>query len=181
MRFMTICAGRRALLVAAAILLGTNCGEQRATTAAEHPNPAGALASLSSPSLLQCPTDQTQATSAVVGILGGTVNLGVAAIHIPAGALSVPTLITVTVPASQYMEVDIRANLFTSFLFNSPVSVTIDYSRCDPASTDGTALSVWHIDPASKALLENMGGTNDTIHRSITFSTPHLSGYAIAF
>jgi hypothetical protein len=79
------------------------------------------------------------------------------------------------------MEVDIRANNFTSFLFNSPISVSIDYSRCDPASTDGRALSVWHIDEQSKALLQNMGGVNDPVARKITFSTPHLSGYAIAF
>jgi hypothetical protein len=79
------------------------------------------------------------------------------------------------------MEVDIQANNLASFLFNTPVSVTIDYSRCDPATTAGKSLSVWHIDQTSKALLENMGGVNDTIARKITFSTPHLSGYAIAF
>lgn len=127
------------------------------------------------------PTTQTLTSAAVVGVLGGTVSIGATSITIPAGALSLPTLITVTVPAGQYMEVDINANNLTSFLFNLPVSVTIDYSRCDAASTAGQTLSVWHIDTWTKALFENMGGVNDSTQQSITFSTPHLSGYAIAF
>ena len=151
-----------------------------------HEQPGGPITSTAdvstgSPQLVQCPSSQSVSTIGVVGFPGGTINIGPASVVIPRGALSLPTLITVTVPASPYMEVDVRANNFTSFLFNSPISLTIDYSRCDPASTDGQALSVWHIDQASKALLENMGGVNDPVQRKITVSLPHLSGYAIAF
>lgn len=180
-RIITLYAGRRVLLVAAAALLTGSCGEQRATTAADHPSSATASLSTSSPTLIQCPTDQTLLASSVVGLLGGTVSVGGTSITIPPGALSLPTLITVKVPAGPYMEVDIDANNLMSFLFNAPVSVTIDYSRCDPAVTDGQALSVWHIDTWTNALIENMGGTNDAARRTITFSTPHLSGYAVAF
>jgi hypothetical protein len=113
-------------------------------------------------------------------VLGGIVSLGNTKISIPAGALLQPTLIQVRLPASQYMEVDVSANGLLSFLFKRPVSVTIDYSRCPASATDGAALTVWHIDSATKELLENMGGTNDASARTITFSTGHLSGYAVA-
>jgi hypothetical protein len=180
-RIMKSISRWRLVLIPAAVLLSANCGEQRATTAADRTTTSTADAGSGSPQLLACPSSQSQATIGILGVLGGTISIGPAVVTIPRGALSLPTLITVKVPASPYMEVDIQANNFTSFLFNSPISVSIDYSRCDPASTAGVALSVWHIDQSTKALLENMGGVNDTVQRRITFSTPHLSGYAIAF
>jgi hypothetical protein len=172
---------RRLLLTAIAALLSGSCGEQRATTPSDHVTAASSDLSTGSPQLLLCPSSQTQSTLGVVGPFGGTLSVGPLTFQVPFGAVSLPTLFRLTVPAGQYMEVDIQANNLTSFLFNTPVSVTIDYSRCDPASTAGLSLSVWHIDVTSKALLENMGGVNDVVARKITFSTPHLSGYAIAF
>jgi hypothetical protein len=112
--------------------------------------------------------------------LGGTVQLGTTSISIPSGALSVPTLIQVTVPASRFMEIDVTAVGFTSFLFQKPVSVTIDYSRCSRGDIDQATLHVWHIDPVTKELLEDMGGSDDKTARRITFTTGHLSGYAVA-
>jgi hypothetical protein len=78
------------------------------------------------------------------------------------------------------MEVDITANDLASFLFQSAVTVTIDYSRCPTSVTAGKTLTVWHINPQTKQLLTNMGGVNDAGLRRITFTTDHLSGYAIA-
>jgi hypothetical protein len=46
--------------------------------------------------------------------------------------------------------------------------------------TAGKTLTVWHINPQTKQLLTNMGGVNDAGLRRITFTTDHLSGYAIA-
>lgn len=178
---MTSLPRRRLLLAAIAACISGSCGEQRATTPTEHLAPTSAALSTSSPQLLQCPATQGQATLGLLTPPGGTLGVGPLTFQVPAGALSLPMLFRLNVPAGQYMEVDIQANNLTSFLFNTPVTVKIDYSRCDPATTSGLSLSVWHIDEASKALLENMGGVNDTVARTITFSTPHLSGYAIAF
>lgn len=166
----------RALAMAAALALATSCGEQRATALRR----AAPATSASAATLLSCPTTTTQTTSALIGVLGGTVSLAGSSISIPAGALTVPTLITVTIPAGQFMEVDVQANALTSFLFNQPVSITIDYSRCSQ-NLSNTSLSVWNIDEQTKALLENMGGVNDPLTESITFTTGHLSGYAVAF
>ena len=166
----------RGAAVAAALLLASSCGEQH-PTAARAPRSSSASAS----TLLECPANSSQTTSAIVGVLGGTVSLGGTSIAIPPGALSAPTLITVTVPAGQYMEVDVHANDLTSFLFNSPVSITIDYSRCNRNDIQSAPLTVWHINEQTKALIENMGGSDDKVAQSITFSTGHLSGYAVAF
>jgi len=134
-----------------------------------------------SPALLQCPAAQTSTTSAVVTSVGGIVSLGGTSIRIPAGALLAATTISLTVPASQNMEIEVRANDLTSFLFQQSVSITIDYSRCPAAEANKAPLSVWHIDTQTKALLENMGGVDDKTSHTITFTTGHLSGYAVAF
>jgi len=160
----------------ATLLLATSCGEHRATA----PKPSASLNDIAPPSLLECPTNQTTSTSGVVDLLGGSVQLGATGITLPAGALAAPTLIQVTVPSSRFMEIDVSAVGFTSFLFQQPVTITIDYSRCNRNDIDQQTLHVWHIDPLTKELLEDMGGTDDKVARQITFTTGHLSGYAVA-
>jgi hypothetical protein len=163
------------LVSGAVVLMGLSCGEPRATA------PTALLRSDgSSPSLVECPTNETTTASAVVGLLGGVIQVGATSITIPNGALTAPTLLQVTIPASRYMEIDVSAVGFTSFLFQQPVSVTIDYSRCARSDLDQKTLHVWHIDPITKQLLEDMGGADDKTSRRITFSTGHLSGYAVA-
>src|SRR5262245_59748202 len=156
----------RACVAAAAFLFAPSCREPHATGIRLPDTPARSLGT----TLLVCPSNQEQSTVSVIGVLGWIVSLGNTKINIPAGALLEPTLIQVKVPASQYMEVDVTANGLLSFLFNRPVSVTIDYSRCPASATDGATLTVWHIDSSTKELLENMGGTNNEAARTITFS-----------
>src|SRR5205814_8080752 len=97
-----------------------------------------------------------------------------------------PTHIHSTVTASTYMEIDVSAvDVLTAIpfplQFQQPVSITIDYSRCNRNNIDSEILHVWHIDPATHELLEEMGGVvDDKLSRHITFATGHLSGYAIA-
>ena len=134
-----------------------------------------------SPTLLQCPATQTSTTSALVTSVGGIVSLGGTSIRIPAGALLAATTISLTVPASQNMEIEVRANDLTSFLIQQTVSITNDYSRCPAAEANKAPRSVWHIDTQTKALIENMGGVDDKTSHTITFTTGHLSGYAVAF
>jgi hypothetical protein len=160
----------------AALLLATSCGEQRATA----PETSASRSLIDAPSLVECPTNETTTTSGLVGLLGGTVQLGTTGISIPSGAIAAPTLFQVTVPSSRFMEIDVSAVGFQSFLFERPVTITIDYSRCERSDIDQQTLHVWHIDPVTKELLEDMGGTDDKVARRITFTTGHLSGYAVA-
>ena len=130
--------------------------------------------------LIECPTAQESTRSGLIGILGGTVAAAGTSISLPAGAVLTGTLIRVTVPASTYMEVDVTAGGLLSFLFQKPVTITIDYSRCPTSVTAGKTLTVWHINTQTKVLIENMHGVNDPVQRKISFTTDHLSGYAIA-
>ncbi len=131
--------------------------------------------------LVVCPSTTTQTTQAIIGPLGGLLNLGNTIVAIPAGALNLPTLITVTIPASQYMEVDVKANDLLSFVFKKDIGVRIDYSRCTDPALAKSRLSVWHIDAETKELLEFMGGVDNKSQRYIEFSSGHLSAYAVAF
>ena len=130
--------------------------------------------------LIECPTTQTSTASGFINVLGGTVATAGTSISLPAGSVLSATLLRVTVPASTYMEVDVTANDLLSFLFVKPVTITIDYSRCLPSVTQGKTLTVWHINTQTKLLIANMNGVNDPAQRTITFTTSHLSGYAIA-
>jgi hypothetical protein len=164
-------AALRVLTVAFFAIVTLRCGEHHATAVL----PPG------SPALLRCPASQTQTTSALVTTLGGVVSLGGTVVNIPAGGVAAATTIALTVPASDFMEIDVKANSLASFVFQQTVSITIDYSRCSSAEANKAPLTVWHIDPQTKQLLENMGGTDNKATHSITFSTGHLSGYAVAF
>ena len=100
---------------------------------------------------------------------------------IPGGALLDDTSVELTIPAGQYMEVDLTVNNGQHISFLKPVVVTIDYSRCNRFETLFKLLRVWNIDQDTKALLENMGGIDNKLTQSITFITPHFSGFAIAY
>jgi hypothetical protein len=76
--------------------------------------------------LLPCPASQSTSANGLLGLLGGIVSLGGNAVALPFGAVSLPTLITLRVPASSYVEVEVTANDLLSFVFRRPVSITID-------------------------------------------------------
>lgn len=126
---------------------------------------------------LCAPAEERQYTFSL-GSEGGTFAVPGALLVIPEGALARPTKFTVSIPGTGHAEVEIRANGQHSFNFQRPVTIGIDYGACGtPIVGDVT---VWHIDPATKTFLEDMGGVNDVANERVIFSTMHLSGYAIA-
>jgi len=131
------------------------------------------------PALLSCPVDTSASATAVIGPHGGTVSVGRFSLRLPPHAVEEPTLFTFTVPASQYLEVDIRANNADHFVFNRPATITIDYARCD-GNVDRSTLDAWYIDRSSKGLIEAMHGHNALGLDEFVFTTGHLSGYALA-
>jgi hypothetical protein len=173
---------RRVLLVAAACALAA-CGERQPTAPTETPAASSLLGlPTAGPTLVSCPTTITQSTSDTFGPLGGTLSLDGSSVFLPLGALLEPTKIELTIPASKYMEIGVRANDAEHFLFEQPILITIDYSRCDRTDLLYKPLSVWQIDPETKTLIEKMTVVLDNkLTRQITFTTIHLSGYAIAF
>jgi hypothetical protein len=137
------------------------------------PNATGAT-------LIACPTATTQSVTSRIGPLGGLLALGNTRVVIPLGAVLLPQDFTLTIPASPYAEIRVRAGSAEHYLFQHPVLMTIDYSRCATPELDQRPLAVWNVDEDSRALLEQMIGVDEKLTHTIVFTTIHLSGYAVA-
>jgi hypothetical protein len=165
-----------ALLLAA--LMGCPGDSGTPTGPSKDPGPTKSL-SAASAALISCPAPATQASSGVIGPLGGLLAVGGVRVVVPANAVLAPTSFTLTVPESNYLEIDVKAGDADHFVFARPVIVAIDYGRCGLPRFHG-ALSAWNIDPDTKALLEQMPSVDSQLTQTIIFSTIHFSGYAVA-
>lgn len=128
-------------------------------------------------SLLYCPASESATTAGTIGPEGGVLRVGGHRVSVPAGAVAESTTFVMTVPAGQYLEVDVSAMGVEHYTFRAPVAITLDFSRCPLYLGPYRA---WYIDTTTKALLEDMGGVSDLLSRTHTFQTGHLSGYAVA-
>jgi hypothetical protein len=175
---------RRLSAAVLAFLFAAGCADAPTAPAPAEPAAPDAPSQLwwwGGPRLLECPISTTTSTTGVIGPLGGLLSLGDNLVSMPDGAVSTPTLFALTVPASRYMKVDVTAVGLDHYLFDRPISITVDYSRCPTWKTEGKALEVWYVSPLLNIPLENMGGVDDPANRRITFTTDHLSGYVIAY
>ena len=127
--------------------------------------------------LAACALEPERQFDGWIGVAGGTLKGNGVSMTIPPGALPAATHFRVRIPSSPYAEAEIHADGQEHYQFLQPVVIAIDYDRC---GTPIGTLTAWHIDPDTHVLLENMGGVNDVINRRVSFSTMHLSGYAIA-
>lgn len=133
------------------------------------------------PRPLSCPTSTTETTTQVLDGLGGVLSVAGTTVQVPLGALLAPTRITLTVPASNYMEIDVSVEGAEHFIFELPITVTVSYARCNLNLFERLLpFDVWHWDPETRRLLELMPSVDNKLTRAITFTTPHLSGYIIA-
>lgn len=138
------------------------------------------LLGLFGPRLIYCPSNQTYSVTDTVGALGGLLSVAGTTVTIPAGALLSPTPITVTVPASPYMEIDVSVDGVDHFLFEQPITMTIGYSRCTSLASYLLPLTAWYINSETNALIDPMVSVDNKVTRTVTFTTIHLSGYALA-
>lgn len=131
--------------------------------------------------LIECPTSTTQSTSGLISAQdGGILSVAGSTLLIPAGALLSDANVTLTVPASRYMEVHLKVEGTEHYTFQLPVVVTIGYGRCSRSNIFRSSMTAWYIDADTKALLEHMGGIDNKLLRTVTFTTPHFSAYAVA-
>ena len=138
----------------------------------------GRTAASGSPvTLMECASSESDSALGVLGPLGGLLELGGHRVQVPLWAVLKPTLFSISAPPSKYMVLDVSAYGLPDFWFQRPIQVTIDYSRCAEGAVPS---GVWYIDHDTGELLENMGGVNDPVRRQITFTTSHLSAYALA-
>jgi hypothetical protein len=170
-----------------ALVLAAACSSERTppTRAVSPDRPAASLLTggrgeVQQASLIECPSTTTQTSSTLIGPEGGILAVGNTRVVVPANAVLFPTTFSLTVPASKYVEIDVKAVGIEHFQFLRPVIVTIDYGHCNSPDIAETDLSVWNIDPVTKALLEQMPSVENKLTRTITFATIHFSGYAVA-
>lgn len=165
----------------AAALLATACDAPDAVVAPAAPATVAAQPTRSvaaaTPRLLACAEATPQATSGLIGPLGGALDLGATRVSFPLAAVLELQLFSLAVQPGPHAAVDVHADGLPSFLFEQPITVTIDLSHCPDITGP---LTVWHVDAATGAFLEDMGGVTDPVRRTITFQTPHLSIYAVA-
>ena len=152
------------------------CGEPDDEMASFEP----AFSNSVNPTLIECPSGESYETAETILPVGGTVALRGHSVLLPLGAVVAPTEIGLREPASKYMRIDLTANGMEHFQFHELLTVTISYARCTRSDIEKAPLSVWLVDPATGALLQNMGGVDDKVSRTVTFVTDHFSGYAIA-
>ena len=136
----------------------------------------------SRPKLLECESVADLTTTALIDAAGGTISIGGTSVVFPAGALLGATNVTLTIPASRYVEVDIKTDGQNQFLdpLLRPI-VTISYDRCNRSDLWFKVLSAWYIDSDTKELLEKQLSVDNKLTESVTFRARHFSGYAIAF
>lgn len=176
---------RRVTLAALAATF-TACSEPTAppppATTAPSATPLLFLPDLGSSGLVECRTETSQSASALLTSLGGEVSVAGFRIIVPPDALPLGGLFRVTmrVPASKYVEIDVRVNGLPHFAFLQPITVVLDYSRCTRSDIDRAPLRAWYIDPFTNLFIADMGGVDDKVARTVTFTTDHFSGYAVA-
>lgn len=167
------------LTALAVVLLALPGCRERGTPAS--PDSGNLLGFGSGTTLIACPNNTEQTTTALIDpLLGGVLSVQDASITIPPGALSLPTVITLTVPVTPYARVDITALDVEHLLFNKPVTVTIDYDRCERPALDSMSLDAWYLSPLLGTPIEKMPSTDDKSVHVVTFTTGHLSSYALA-
>lgn len=170
---------RRVTLAALAAAF-TACSEP--TAPPPSPRPLTLVPSLGSSGLVECRTEASQSASALLTSLGGEVSVAGFRIIVPPDALPLDGVfhVTMQVPASKYVEIDVRVNGLPHFDFLRPITVVLDYSRCTRSDIDREPLRAWYIDPFTNLFIADMGGVDDKVARTVTFTTDHFSGYAVA-
>lgn len=168
---------RRLALVLVVTVGITACADQGPT---EPATPRPALSQTTGAVLLECPINVTRSVESTIDILGGTVSLDGHSITLPFGAVTLPTTIKLTVPASNYVEVDITANGLEHFQFEKAATVVISYARCTRSNIANKTISAWYFDGATKTLISPMASTDDRANSRVLFSTDHLSEYSAA-
>jgi hypothetical protein len=161
-----------------AVLVGCPGDSSSPTGPGKDQGPTKSIAAVDA-TLLDCPSAATETGTGLIGPLGGVLSAGGIRVIVPASAVLAPTTFVLTVPASSYLEIDVRTAEAEHFVFEKPVVVAIDYGRCGIPRFHG-ALTVWNIDPETKALLERMPSVDSKLTQTIIFSTLHFSGYAVA-
>ena len=143
------------------------------------PGAPASLARFSGAAPLECPVSTATSATATIGAHGGILEAGGHRVIIPANAVLFPTRFTMTVPASRYVEVDVKAAGLEHFEFLQPVVMSLSYARCTRTDIDRESLRIYYVDSQTREILEDKGGVDNKLTRTVTTVTDHFSGYLI--
>ena len=150
------------------------------------------LASSSAPNLLSCPSTEAVTVTDTIGILGGTLRVvdtagGEHTIDFPLNSLSLPTIFTVTLPASDHLKARVTATVLGATVPLSSLSfpallrptVSISLARCGDVPSG--SLYLYNTDETTGEVLEGpfgnrAGGANGN---RVSGKVPHFSDYSI--
>jgi hypothetical protein len=138
------------------------------------PQPENGLA------LIQCSRADFDFRLALLGPLGGLLSLDGHSLFVPIDALLNLAFVTMREPATTNVEVDVRVNFRPHWQFAKPVTVTLDYSRCEASDIGEGPVTVVEINSFTKEILREVGGVDNRDAEKISFETDHFSGYAVA-
>ena len=171
---------RATLLLLPLLTIVVACGEPTAP-GAHGPASVFSMAEQGRPvQLVTCPSKEFVLSFAMLGPQGGTMTGGPVTMDVPPGALPTGRLFVISVPRSRYLEMQIAAVGVEHFIFDLPVTITVDYSRCDLDQLDEQSLTAWFVDTQSLLPIEPMATEDDRLARRAVFITDHLSRYALA-
>lgn len=145
------------------------CGD--VATAPE--GPAFALAPVKPPAFTTCPSHPGEKTSALIGVQGGTLEVGGQVLIVPPGALKTTTLITMETPAGTLRRVEFGPEGLT---FLRPAHLIMSYRGCTLAQ--GARQEVVYVNE-SLSILETTPSESDPNSSTIKSRLSHFSGYVL--
>lgn len=164
------------------------------TSCAETPTSIPSVQSSSTPSYTvvreSLPADLLPGVSlsGIIGITGGSISLAGHVLEVPAGAVTVPTLFTLTVPLNGYVQVDLSATVTTilgkvvdvgALGFQKPVKLSLTYARATNVS-DPKSLFVAYMPNGDHSKLEKLPSTLHATKKLVSAQLGHFSKYCMA-
>lgn len=128
-------------------------------------------------------------SGSLIGFGGGTISLLGHTLTVPVGAVTKPTLFTLTVLPTGYVEVDLLATVNTllgvldvgSKGFAKPVPVSLTYSRATNVSNP-SSLKILRINSIlGYSSYQVMPSQVDTVNKKVTTALDHFSRYTMAY
>jgi hypothetical protein len=127
-------------------------------------------------------------TSSLIGASGGSISIAGHKLTIPKGAVSSPTLFTMTLPANGYVEVELTA-IVTDILgnvidvglsgFNKPVKLALTYARATNVTDPSKLFIAWMPDDNHDRHVPLPSDVN-TKKKLVTAEVSHFSKYCMA-
>lgn len=166
------------LVATAVVALTASCGTEQPPATAPRAPSADLIGSTLNivTGLLQCRPLPYASNSAVIGPAGGTLQIGVHTLTVPAGALTQPVWITGTAPSDNVNSVQLYPQ---GLQFAHPASLTLSYANCNTLNKILPKRIAYTTDLLQ--ILSYLVSADDQRNQQVTGQLNHFSRYAVAW